>query len=144
MKKTITFKNIFLLVFALAHLNAFGQGDTLTIKEREYWYGAAVNEGSKMPFKEGYHGKLNANAYGNQASPLLLSSQGRFIWSDKPFDFKIEKGKIIFLNNNDKITFQQSGTTLKEAYLAASKKYFPAKAACRIKYYLPVLSTIPG
>ena len=127
MKRITVLKNFLLLVFALAHLNAFTQRDTLIVREGEYWYGAAVNEGSKMPFSEGYHGKLNANAYGNQASPLLLSSQGRFIWSDKPFDFKIENGKIIFLNNNDKIIFQQSGTTLKDAYLAASKKYFPAQ-----------------
>ena len=97
------------------------------ILKNEHWYGAAVNEGVRMPFKDGYTGRLNANVYGNQASPVLVSTQGRYVWSHKPFDFKIENGKINFFNTHDTIIVEKAGTTLKEAYLAAAKKYFPAK-----------------
>ena len=41
----------------------------------EKWYGAAVNEGEKMPFKEGYAINLNGDTKGNQAAPLTFINE---------------------------------------------------------------------
>lgn len=97
------------------------------IDKNEKWYGAAVNEGHKAPFIEGYQADLNNNVYGNQASPLLLSNKGRYIWSDQPFAFKLENNEIIIFKNNAEIIMDKSGTSLKDAYNAASKIFFPPK-----------------
>ncbi len=55
---------------------------TIFLKQGEAWFGAAVNEGDKMPFTEGYTLNLYADNRGNQSAPFLLSSKGRFILSD--------------------------------------------------------------
>ena len=69
----------------------------ITIISGEKWYGAAVNEGDKMPFKEGYAINLNGDTKGNQAAPLILSTKGRYIWSNSPFAFLIEKNEIVII-----------------------------------------------
>lgn len=103
------------------------QNQRVSILNNEYWYGVAVNEGDKAPFGDGYHADLNGNVYGNQASPLLLSNKGRYIWSDEPFAFKFEENEIIISKNNAEIILDKSGNTLKDAYNFASKRFFPAK-----------------
>ncbi len=54
-----------------------------------------MDEGIKMPFAEGYQLDLYGNVKGNQAAPLLVSSAGRFIWSEQPFAFSVTKQKLI-------------------------------------------------
>lgn len=54
--------------------------------------------GSQMPFKENLRlFDLSAENLNNQNVPLLLSSEGRYIWSDKPFSFKVENGEYTYL-----------------------------------------------
>lgn len=101
--------------------------EVINIEENELWYGAAVNEGDKMPFSDGYKANLNGYAYGNQASPLLISNKGRYIWSEGPFAFEFKDNQIIINENSEPLFIEKSGNSLKEAYLAASSKYFPPK-----------------
>src|SRR3954470_4540814 len=61
----------------------------VAIDNGEKWYGATVVGGGLMPFKEGYSFDLNGNTKGNQAAPLLLSTSGRYLWSNSPFAFTI-------------------------------------------------------
>ncbi len=59
----------------------------------EKWWGAATTLGDIMPFPTDTKSfDLLKNDFGNQASPLLLSSKGRYVWSEEPFSFKFEKG----------------------------------------------------
>jgi alpha-glucosidase len=90
----------------------------------EQWYGAAVNESQHSPFKKNYTLNLNGDVRGNQAAPLLLSSKGRYIWSNDPFAFTITEKEIIFSDHKDLI-IEKGGSILADAYKAASKKYFP-------------------
>ena len=63
--------------------------------EGEKWWGGMVGLGSQMPFKNDMRlFDLSAENLNNQNVPLLLSSEGRYIWSDKPFSFKIEGGNL--------------------------------------------------
>jgi len=98
----------------------------IPIEVGEKWYGAAVNEGDKMPFQEGYSINLNGDTKTNQAAPLILSTRGRYIWSNEPFAFLIKNNEIVLTEYTDTIFLQKYGSSLKEAYRSASKRFFPA------------------
>ena len=81
--------------------------------------------GSRMPFAsttEWYDlGKVNLN---NQIVPLLLSSEGRYVWSEQPFCFRLQNDTLILRSDYIELNAVSAGTTLKDAYLAASAVYF--------------------
>ena len=61
----------------------------------EKWWGGMVGLGSRMPFEGDLRlYDLSSENLNNQNVPLLVSSEGRYIWSDKPFSFKIENGEL--------------------------------------------------
>jgi len=98
--------------------------DSITIEKGEAWFGAAVDEGVAMPFESGYQLNLYGNIKGNQAAPLLLSTNGRFLWSYEPFQFSISGNQLV-VHSIEKIAVVKSGNSLADAYQAASKQYFP-------------------
>src|SRR5665647_1123860 len=67
----------------------------IIIQAGEKWFGGAVNEGHHMPFSQGYSLDLYGDNKGNQTAPLLLSSKGRFVWSERPFQFTLENDQLI-------------------------------------------------
>src|SRR5215217_7712744 len=85
--------------------------DTIPIEKDEYWFGAAVDEGVAMPFANGYHLNLYGNNKGNQAAPLLLSTSGRFLWSEEPFQFSISGNQLI-IQSITKMAVAKSGSSL--------------------------------
>ncbi len=98
---------------------------TLKILENEYWWGGSCMQGNNMPFDKETSLKLDLRgADANiQTMPLLISSKGRYIWSDTPFVFEFKKGKIIL--TGEKFVISDEGKNLKDAYLLASKNHFP-------------------
>ncbi|MDR1755465.1 MAG: glycoside hydrolase family 31 protein [Culturomica sp.] len=117
------------ILLLLCVTGLFGQKVYETIvpfEQEEYWWGGVVAHGSRMPYlqpeKEFDLAFRNDN---NQIVPLFLSSKGRYIWSNTPFRFALRE-KVLELNSMDEqIAVRQAGSTLKEAYLAACKNYFP-------------------
>ena len=92
----------------------------------EKWWVGIVNQGDKMPFSGiAYTENFNANSEGNQFSPLLLSNEGRYIWSEKPFRFEFKNGKIIISNKHGVVHAGLTGNSLADAYRYASKNFFP-------------------
>ena len=58
----------------------------------ECWWGGTVIHGDQMPFTEETEFSWDMNSMEpvgivNQTMPLLLSSCGRYIWSDLPFAY---------------------------------------------------------
>src|SRR2546423_5793379 len=98
----------------------------IIIREGEKWFGGAVNEAHHMPFPEGYRLNLYADNRGNQTAPLLLSSKGRFVWSEQPFQFEIKNNRLIISKAIGKIIIDSSGHSLADAFKSASKLFFPA------------------
>ncbi|MEO6289887.1 MAG: glycoside hydrolase, partial [Ginsengibacter sp.] len=98
----------------------------LVIQKGENWYGGAVNEGDKMPFPEGYSLNLYGDNKGNQSSPLLLSSSGRFVWSEDPFQFTFKNNQLIISRALSKVIIDSNQHTLAEGFKAAGKRFFPA------------------
>ncbi|MBX9851477.1 MAG: glycoside hydrolase family 31 protein [Cytophagaceae bacterium] len=133
-----TFSIFFLiLIFTVKFLNAQNKL-TVAIEKGESWYGGAITDGTLMPFSSGYKKDLYANNFGNQTQPFLISNTGRWVWSDGPFAFKVENGQLL-IEGKTKLILERQGVSLKDAYLAASKKYFPAIG----KYPDPMLFKSP-
>ena len=87
----------FLFCASLISIQAQVQADKKEIPflPNELWWGGRVNQGDVMPYQVGYKTNLLGNNEGNQWQPLLISSKGRSIWSEKPFAFEIGKDKIV-------------------------------------------------
>jgi len=87
------------------------------------WWGAAVGLGHEQPYTNLPSFDLNTQDANNQLVPLFLSSEGEYMWSDGAFVFSAKDGGIETSVPMERV---KAGTTLREAYMAAQAKYFPA------------------
>lgn len=98
----------------------------LKLLPNEVWWGGAVALGRKMPFgATPVAVDLAGDNYGNQAAPLLLSSQGRYVWCEKPFSFSVDPDGLKVSSPGNAIRHGQAGRTLRTAYAFASAQFFP-------------------
>lgn len=91
------------------------------------WWAGITSQGQLMPIDKTYEANTIDNTYGNQVQPLLLSNQGDVIWSEEPFEFRVENNEVTIIQSKGNIIRTKAGETLKSAYLFASKNYFPPK-----------------
>ncbi|MEO7800698.1 MAG: glycoside hydrolase family 31 protein [Ginsengibacter sp.] len=127
--KNIRKKITFILLIMLPFFSIAQEGSDVKhykILAGEKWYGGVVDEGTQSPYKPGYTYDLNGYNNGNQSAPLLLSSMGRYIWSNQPFKFAISKDEITISNYFDSVNIVSNGKTLSEAFKAASQVHFKA------------------
>lgn len=98
----------------------------IKINDNEYWWGGAVNSSHNMPIsqKTKFNFSLTRGMECDQFSPIMLSSQGRYIWCSKEFDCEIADGYMDFITDGE-IKLYDGYKNLKGAYLAAMEKYFP-------------------
>ena len=94
------------------------------ILDGEYWWGVSSAESKHQPFDKSSEYFYDMYKGYNQTMPLLLSNLGRYIWCDKPMKVRFSGG-VIYLDAKTEIFLKQAGTTLKDAYLAASRNHFP-------------------
>ena len=127
MKSICSRLGLFLILFLGAMYKTTGQETAISIEKNEKWLGGVVNEAHLMPLEEGYNFDLFGNTGTNQAVPLLISTKGKFIWSEEPFRFTIKNNQIIISNRGEAITVDSLGKSLRDAYLNASKRFFPSK-----------------
>jgi alpha-glucosidase len=117
-----TFLNVFLLFSAIS----YSQKTSIARLPGESWWAGIVNKGDQMPFGEkSFSFNFYGDDNGNQASPLLLSTAGRYVWSEKPFRFSIGSDSLIIDKVNGEVFTGQNGNTLRSAYSFVSEKYFP-------------------
>lgn len=117
-----------LILFFFVAFPTYGQRyqKKISSQKEEKWWGGLVALGNQMPFEkttsEYDMSKKNLN---NQVVPFLLSSHGRYVWSEQPFRFRM-KGKALEISSDyEKIEVAEAGSTLRDAYLAAARKHFP-------------------
>ena len=89
----------------------------------ESWWGASVGLGHEQPYPNLPAFDLSTQDANNQLVPLFLSSEGEYMWSDGAFAFSAKDGVI---ETSVPMQRVKAGTTLREAYLVAQAKYFPA------------------
>lgn len=98
----------------------------------EYWWGGHANQGTIMPYDSDSDYStdlgvpdLDDSGLGlpsNQVSPILISSRGRFIYSEKAFSFSFKKG--ILSISGEQVYLGATGGGLRSAYLALVGKAF--------------------
>lgn len=113
----------------------------LDMLEGEFWWGGLSARGYEMPYDHDSvvsYDMYGAN-FGNQAQPLLLSSKGRFIWSEEPIKYTIKDGTITVTVRKGEIISGRNGDTLADAYAHVSQTFFPANG----KIPDPLLFTAP-
>ena len=118
----------FLILAATAALAQNSAQSELKLQRlpNEVWWGGAVTLGSKMPFgADAIAINLDWDNFGNQAAPLLLSSQGRYIWCEKAFSFAVEGDVMKVASAGNVLRYGQAGRNLRSAYAFASKNFFP-------------------
>ena len=113
---------LFLVITALS-LVACGSNVSIPLPEGVSVWGGRIKDGSKMPFAAGFEASLDDNR-SNQVAPLLLTSDGRYVWSDTPFCFRITDNAIVITEG--KVTVEKAGDSLSDAFKAASAAHFPA------------------
>ncbi len=99
----------------------------ITILENEYWWFGQVNLGHEMPVsKDGsICGSMNNDVRCDQFTPIALSSKGRYIWSDKAFEYEVKNGEIIISGDGEPQAVLNEGyENLRGAYLAAQEAHF--------------------
>jgi alpha-glucosidase (family GH31 glycosyl hydrolase) len=87
-----------------------------------------------MPFGRAPHGRNLATSAGfvnddrsgaNQSAPFLVSSAGRYVWSDSPFTFAFDGDGALEILGQDIVLGHGYGT-LASAFRAAADQHFPA------------------
>lgn len=110
-----------------------GELRRLDLLPGERWWGGAVADGGRMPFGARPHRRDLATSAGsmddptagaNQSAPLLVSSAGRYVWSDRPFAFAFDGAGGLDLDGTDLVVGHE-GTTLGAAFRAAASRHFP-------------------
>ena len=99
----------------------------IKMKENEYWWCGCISKGYEMPFDVNTDITINLNGNSredDQFAPIMLSSLGRYIWSEDRFTVTVKNSEMEFECNGE-ITLEEGYGNLKGAYLAAMKKYFP-------------------
>ena len=91
-------------------------------QEPVYWWGASVGLGMHQPYTDLPAFDLRTQDENNQLTPLFLSSDGQYAWSDSAFTFWAEDGNIL---TDRPLQYFRAGSTLREAYLAAQRRFFP-------------------
>lgn len=106
----------------------------LTLEPDEGWWGGSVTDGRAMPFGHTPHARDLAVSAGaidddtsgaNQSAPLLISSTGRYVWSDRPFAYRFDGHGGLEVDGTD-VVVGRSGDSLGSAYTGASIAHFPA------------------
>jgi alpha-glucosidase len=120
-------KKIALVLLLLSCITELYGQTTIAVKEGEKWFGGAVNDADLMPFAAGYSLDMYGNTRGNQAVPLLVSTKGRFVWSDAPFKVSVAQNQLTIENATAPLVLDSGGKNLREAFRNAAKRFFPSK-----------------
>jgi hypothetical protein len=88
------------------------------------WSGV-IKQGENMPYAAGGGFDFYANNRENQTQPLLLGSQGLWVWSEEPYAFEVATDKITITKARGEVQHGRAGGTLAEARKFAAAKFFP-------------------
>ncbi len=106
----------------------------LPLLSGEKWWGGPVVYSSDMPYDAAAKTKRTLHATdrwgsSNQAQPLFVSDQGRFVWSAAAFDYEFAAGVLKLSHAGQKFETGMAGTTLRDAFRETSRRFFPPSGA---------------
>lgn len=100
----------------------------------EHWWGGKVADGRFMPYGDTplernlstwKHEPGQLPEASNQSAPLLVSTRGRYLWSDGPITFAFRDGSLSATSPSSIELETTAEPTLRSAYLAACERHFP-------------------
>ena len=97
----------------------------IKLNQGEQVWGGRIADGKFMPFGEGFLTTLYSNG-GNQVMPLLITTDGRYVWSEAPFDFHIEDSELVIENAIAAVETAFVGANLADAYHYGQRRFFPS------------------
>ena len=111
----------------------------IPLLEGERWWGGGGADGQSQPYGIADSRRIDLRGHGNTSSPLLVSSCGRYVWSEKPFGYEFRAGRLVLDSDVERIEPVVAGKTLKDAYLAAAKAHmrFEGRTPPDIFFSLP-------
>ena len=99
---------------------------TINIEDNEYWWAGVITVSDQMPFHGGpFEFDFLGSVAGNQGQPLLISNQGRYVWSEDPLKFEFKDRKLHVESRTGTLQHGSHGSTLREVYQYASERFFP-------------------
>ncbi len=105
-----------------------GHALEIAVEGDEKWWVGVVSGSHRMPLGRSsapFEIDLLGNTAGNQVQPLLLSTRGRYVWSEEPFRLVFRDGTIRLASDLGPLQSGRAGTTLIEAALHAGRAFFP-------------------
>ena len=105
-----------------------GQTLELAVDGDERWWVGVVSESHRMPLDRSsapFEIDLLGNTAGNQVQPLLVSTKGRYVWSEEPFRLAVRDGLIRVASERGPLQSGRPGATLRDAAAHAGRTYFP-------------------
>jgi len=121
--------SVFLILLYSSVVLSQGQDKIeLTIMPGEYWWAGVSSLGNQTPYDANAVVSIDlwGDNRGNQAQPLLLSTKGRYVWSEEPIKYEFNKGAITVSVRQGTILNGTAGTNLQTAYSHAAKTFFPS------------------
>lgn len=124
-------KNLVLLVlivlsFVSCRNNLPGKSVQFVLDNDEVAWAGVVMDGHLMPFIGPYEMNFFAENKRNQVQPLILTSKGKYFWSEKPFSFQISGIKLSIKDPYASLVTGKVGNTLEQAQRFVREKYFPS------------------
>jgi alpha-glucosidase (family GH31 glycosyl hydrolase) len=124
-------KKILLFLFLFNCLNLLAQEAKkveLNVIPGEYWWAGISSLGYQTPYDGNTVVSIDmwGDNRGNQAQPLLLSSKGRYVWSEEPIKYEFKNGNLQVSVREGKIISGTAGSDLRTAYDYAAKNFFPS------------------
>ena len=121
-------KSIWAFIIFLSLLSLYGcQADKKVAVDKgdTKWWVGVVSSGHKMPLTSNIELETRGATHWNQVQPLILSNEGDVIFSEHPMKITYKNKTFDFESDKDSIFQKKVGGTLKDAYLYASKLFFP-------------------
>ncbi len=120
MKKIIVLlcTTLYSLGFASAQISS-----EVPLDRYEKWWGLYTSLGDEMPYVEAVE-QLNLwkTSNGNQVSPVLVSSLGRYIYCEEPFEWSFD-GKSLYFSAPVQLEAEKVGRNLREAFVVAANRH---------------------
>ena len=97
----------------------------IDVLKGEKWWGVFVAGGQMMPFDKPFPKTDLGTWIKSQTTPFLISSRGRYIWSNAPFTIEYTGENFLIDSPAEKVDAVTAGKTLREAYLVCCHRNFP-------------------
>lgn len=119
------FLTVITFLFSITAIAQQSYTTTVELIKNEKWWGLLSGLGVDMPFVKPITIDLSQTSRSNQASSTMVSSMGRYVWSNHPFVVEFDdSGAVTIVSQHEKVEVQKAGKTLREAFLTVSQKHF--------------------